>query len=238
MENRSGFRITPQVILGALIVALGVIFLLDNFDIVRGREIIRYWPVLLIAFGVSKLVDPGRSRSRLVGFIFTFVGAALLADRMYILNFHLWDWWPLIIVIIGGTMIWRSLQREGSLSTGAPRPGDPADGSRTVSGMAFMGGLRRTCNSKDFRGGELTAIMGGCEIDLRECVIKEEYAVLDMFAFWGGIEVKVPGEWTVVIEGTPLLGGFDDKTRPPLGGDARRLIIKGHAIMGGVEISN
>ena len=104
--------------------------------------------------------------------------------------------------------------------------------------MAFMSGIRRTVTSQDFQGGELTAIMGGCEIDLRQASIKSGEAVLDVFAFWGGIDLKVPLDWSVDLAGTPLLGGFDDKTRPPQGGSTKRLVIKGYAIMGGIQIAN
>ena len=114
----------------------------------------------------------------------------------------------------------------------------PPDTDSAISGTAVLSGIRRTSSSQDFRGGELTAIMGGCEIDLRQASIKEGDAVIDVFAFWGGIDLKVPLDWSVVVQGTPLLGGFDDKTRPPQGGSSKRLVIKGYAIMGGVEISN
>ena len=112
------------------------------------------------------------------------------------------------------------------------------DSSSTINGMAFMSGIRRTVTSQDFQGGELTAIMGGCEIDLRQASIKSGEAVLDVFAFWGGIDLKVPLDWSVDLAGTPLLGGFDDKTHPPQGGSTKRLVIKGYAIMGGIQIAN
>ena len=38
-----------------------------------------------------------------------------------------------------------------------------------------------------------------------------------MFAFWGGIEIKVPEDWTVVTRVMPLMGGVEDKTRAPPG---------------------
>jgi hypothetical protein len=132
-------------------------------------------------------------------------------------------------------LIWRSFERHTTPRADMIPSTDPG---ATMSGIAFMSGFKRTSNSQDFRGGELTAIMGGCEIDLRQATIKDGDAVIDVFAFWGGIEMKVPLDWSVVVEATPLLGGFDDKTMPPQGGSAKRLIVKGYAIMGGVEISN
>ena len=99
-----------------------------------------------------------------------------------------------------------------------------------------MGGYRRMNNSKDFKGGELTAIMGGLEIDLREASLKGD-AVIDIFALMGGVEMRVPEDWLVIIEGFPFMGGFEDKTRPPKE-STKHLIIKGTAMMGGIEIKN
>ena len=55
-----------------------------------------------------------------------------------------------------------------------------------------MGGVNRTSNAPDFRGGDMMAFMGGCEIDLRQARIAAGPAVIDAFAFWGGVEIQVP----------------------------------------------
>ncbi|MCP4562556.1 MAG: cell wall-active antibiotics response protein, partial [Bosea sp.] len=110
---------------------------------------------------------------------------------------------------------------------------------------AILGGATRTSNSADFRGGDMVAFMGGCDINLRQARIAQSPAVIDAFAFWGGVEIKVPEQWSVSVRGVPLLGGYEDNTRPPLAEDElaadeprQELIIKGFAIMGGVEIKN
>jgi predicted membrane protein len=82
--------------------------------------------------------------------------------------------------------------------------------------------------------------MGGCEIDLRDASIAaDSTAVIDCFAFWGGIDVRVPEDWTVMLEVTPLMGGIEDKTRPAQQGTSgKRLHVRGFAIMGGIVIKN
>jgi hypothetical protein len=79
--------------------------------------------------------------------------------------------------------------------------------------------------------------MGGCEIDLRNAGIDGD-ATIDVFAMWGGIEIRVPETWTVVGRVTPLLGGFEDSTRALPGAGNQRLIVRGLVIMGGIEIKN
>jgi hypothetical protein len=105
-------------------------------------------------------------------------------------------------------------------------------GSKTGSGGAGGGPQR------DFKGGRAMAVMGGCEIDLRRASMPEGQEVMvDVFVMWGGIEIKVPEDWVVVNHGTAILGGFENKTRP-LPGAAKRLVVTGTAIMGGVEVKN
>ena len=53
----------------------------------------------------------------------------------------------------------------------------------------------------------------------------------------GGIEIKVPEDWTVVCKGFPVMGGFEDTTKPR-GDTGKRLVVRGLALMGGVEVHN
>jgi predicted membrane protein len=107
-----------------------------------------------------------------------------------------------------------------------------------VDCFALLGASRRRSVSQDFRGGSLFAMMGGCELDLRQASIRSGQAVLDAVAMWGGIEIKVPQDWTVALHGTPILGSFDDKTVHVGGDGSKVLVVKGAAIMGGVEVKN
>ena len=116
-------------------------------------------------------------------------------------------------------------------STRAAAPHD--NSAMTV--VAIMSGVTRGNNSPAFRRADVFAFMGGCEIDLRKAAINGE-AIVDLFCLWGGIEIRVPEDWTVVSQIVPLMGGVDDKTRPPQTASAHRLTLRGMALMGGVEI--
>ena len=101
----------------------------------------------------------------------------------------------------------------------------------------MMGGLQRTNNSAGFLGGDLTAIMGGCEVNLTAARLDQSDAVINVFAMWGGIVIRVPEDWGVIGRVTPIMGSYEDKTRPPR--EAKhRLIVRGTALMGGVEVKN
>jgi predicted membrane protein len=79
--------------------------------------------------------------------------------------------------------------------------------------------------------------MGASEIDLRKASIEGAEVVLDTFAVWGGIEIRVPTDWTVESRGVAVMGAFEDSSRRPDDG-RKKLIITGYAVMGGVEVKN
>lgn len=230
MNQQQTYRATPQVIVGILIIAVGVLFILDRMEVLYARDYLRYWPVILIVFGVSRFLQPG-NQGKLFGGVVAIIGTLLLLDKLDVLEFRVWDLWPLILVFIGGSVLWRALQRQNTVT-------GPGNREPSLHGFAFWSGIDRKCDTQDFQGGELTAIMGGCEIDLRNAAIKNGEAVLDVFAFWGGIELKVPEHWRVVLDANPIMGGIEDKSRTPDATNAPRLVIRGTLIMGGMEIRN
>jgi predicted membrane protein len=230
VEHAQIRRSVPQLILGLVIVTVGVLLTLDTLGIVDANVTLRFWPAAIIALGLAKLWQGWRYQSGLIGgTILTGIGLWLLFDELDLIAASVWQLWPVVLVVLGGIIVWRSLN--------APPPA-PKDDNSTISAVAVLSGVARGNNSTAFRGGDLTAIMGGCEIDLRKAQIHGE-AVIDVFAMWGGIEIRVPEEWTVIGQVTPFMGGFDDKTRPsPQGTSAHRLVVRGFIMMAGVEVKN
>lgn len=223
-------RLTPHLMFGLLIILVGVVFTLDNLNLAEANDYLRYWPAGLIAIGLAKLweVRTGRG-SALGGGLFIIAGVWMLLDSMDLIDVSFLDFWPLLLVMVGGMIVWQGIRGRQHRAT--------ASTDATVNAIAVLSGVNRGSNSTAFRGGELTAFMGGCEIDLRQASINGE-AVIDVFAMWGGIEIRVPENWTVIGRVTPLLGGFEDQTRPTQGATAHKLVVRGVVLMGGVEVKN
>ena len=232
MENNTN-RASSQVVLGLLVVGMGVLFLLDNLDILNFRHAIGFWPLVFIVTGCAALFGNGPRSGNYLGGVLIAVGVLMILGR---LGFFYVSWgtlWPLVMIALGGLVLYRSLG-PGRVARPAAAAGAGADS--VVDIVAVLGGFERRISTQDFRGGEITAVMGGCALDLREASIVKE-AVINVFTIWGGINIKVPPDWTVVLNGTPLMGGFSEKTVAPPDG-SKRLVITGYAIMGGVEVRN
>ncbi len=221
--------LTPQLVLGVIIAVAGVLLTLDNMGVAHAGDYLRYWPVGLIAIGLVKLWQAGQGRcGGLGGALLVGAGTLLLLDALDMIRLSIDAIWPMLLVFFGMSMVWRGWRGHRAA---------PSDDAALVSSIAVLGGLKRGNSSRAFRGGDLTAIMGGCEVDLRQAAIDGE-AVIDVFAMWGGIEIRVPEDWSVSNRVMPLLGGVDDKTHPPPGAAAHRLVLRGFAIMGGIEVKN
>ncbi len=224
-----------KIMIGVLIICAGTAFLLQNFGYLENIDVWDFWPVLLILLGLSHLVQPSGSRQAFSGVILVTIGGLFLLDNLNIIPYGFSDFWPVILILVGIFII------KNAVWTGA---GKTAASSDFVNLSLIMGGGDYKFNTKNFKGGKVTAIMGGGTIDLRGADIQEEGAILDTFAFWGGIEIKVPENWLVTVQGSPLLGGFDNKAAGPVNGIAnaekrvKKLLIKGTAIMGAIEIKN
>ena len=238
-----------RIVFGLFFAWLGVLFFLDQVGWIDIGNWWRFWPVLLIVLGLVKLLTPPH-RSWFGGIFLMALGGFFLSSEFHI--FHLqWRYvYPAFIVVGGLAMVFRGLRWSGT-SCG----GDNVTTGGTMTGFAILGGVERKVTSQDFRGGDATAILGGCDIDLRGASIAPgTVATLDCFAFWGGIEIKVPADWTVEVSGVPILGGFADSRKEtpsiiggignfasrsaPVSPGEKRLKVKGMAMMGGVEVKN
>ncbi len=226
-------RRNPQsrLILGAALLIFGALALLDNLALFHFGLTLRFWPVLFIIIGALKISKSQTTSGYVIGGAFIFFGTMLSLHHMGLISFRMRDWWPVFIILAGLLVIFKD--RQGSPFSN----GDLKNSDHYSNLVAFMSGNQTQNMSKDFQGGELTAVMGGIELDLRLAEMQSTQVVINVFAIWGGITLKVPQGWTVVSQVVPILGGADDGTLPPTQRD-KILLITGYAIMGGIEIKN
>ena len=207
-RRRSG----GQALAGLLLLSVGALLFAQNLEVVNLRQYWRYWPVLPLALGLLKLLLGTTRGDKVFGVVLTAFGGGQLAR---VLGY--WSPGPADLVAMSLIAIGVYFVVRGVL--GRPEVDIKAESLDWVSGFAVMAGFERSNNSQNFRGGDLTAVMG-------------------VFVMWGGIELRVPDDWTVDLRGMPILAGFVDKTRPPAIATDKRLVIRGLALMGGVEIKN
>jgi hypothetical protein len=224
-EPAADFRVTPRLVIGLAIMLAGFLLALDSLGFADAGQVFRFWPLALVAVGVTKLLGSASQRSG--AFLLIVLGTALLALNLGWLSFPRVA--AIVLFLVGARIAWKALSPRAEVAA--------TGGGSTLDVVAILGGSKRAFGGSDFKGGQAFAFMGGSEIDLRRATMARDEAVLDVFVFWAGLEVKVPEDWEVVSRGIPLLGGFVDNTRHSPGAQ-KRLVITGMAIMGGVEVKN
>lgn len=298
MYRRSGRA--PGMFFGLVILALGVIFLLDQQGILPAHIAFRYfWGLVLMAWGVEIVVSSRHSNSWFWGIVIIIFGAGSLVTQLGIFHFWAVSFWPLLLIAIGAVLI---LQRIGIIPPGGPfyhrnwggpvgsgitgtpgtpgapgRPGGippwppapppapnmPGPPNPTAQGfaggyaassdadsgfadaafsqVAVLSGFKRRITSQKFRFANVSAVLGGFEIDLTRADIDGEEAVVQVHCVLGGGEIRIPDSWKVLVETDTIGGGFSDETffhpgdpaKPP-----KRLVVRGTLVFGGIVIKN
>ena len=226
-KNSSG-----RIMGGLILIGLGVLFLLDQLGRIDFGDLFSdYWPVILILLGLGSLASHG-FRNTEGGWVLIFLGAFFLLLNLEIFGRDIWRYWPIILIALGLWILFKAsiLPSRHNL----PRvTTDDLDASSILSG-----GTRRV-DSQSFRGGKATCILGGMEIDLREARLAQDKATLEVTAILGGLEIWVPRDWQVTVEGNPILGSIEDKHRSTTPAPTpQTLFVRATAILGGIEIKN
>ncbi len=236
-NNRGHHQHISGMVFGVLIIALGVLLLLDGMGILAPFGVWDFWPLALVFVGAVNLFLPSAAPHRVFGGLLIAGGGVLQLHKLELLNISMSVVWPVFVILIGIYVFystWFVRKQQADVDEDSPD---------TVSEIAIFSGSETINNSADFKGGELLALMGGCSLDLSRANMQGEQVVLYARAFMGGIDIRVPEDWDVTIKGLGILGGYEDKTRRAKSHGKepeahKRLIIKGYAIMGGVDIKN
>ena len=225
-----------QMVVGLFVIAVGMLFLLDNLGWIDFDFTLHLWPTALIFFGILKIMQTNTRSGIIVGGALIGVGGLLMLDEAGLIFISWHTMWPVLMIVAGLAVVFKSSTSKQLTDSSFGLTSRESNDS-VVNLTAIMGGYKSRITTPDFKGGEITTVMGGCDLDLRQSSINGA-AVLNVFALFGGITIKVPIDWTVVLEGTPIMGGFEEKTVPPGAGSTKRLVIRGYAIMGGMEVRN
>lgn len=212
---------------GLIFLLFGTGFLLHQLNIWDFPEILgNWWPLILIVIGIVQLTNRTNA-SWIPGFLFIVVGGLFLINQWINLNIGAIIW-PLIFIFIGLVIIFtRGKQNK------------PISSDNAIDTFALFSGTEIISQANQFEGGSATAIFGGSEIDLRDAVVPESGATLELTTIFGGISIRPPENARVEITGLPIFGGWENKARRHVNEeDLPVLHLKCLTICGGVEVKD
>lgn len=222
-----------RIFAGILIIVIGTLFLLGNLGKIDVGDLLsEYWPLILIVIGLWHILVHN-FRQLGTGIILIAIGGAFMLIKWGILGIDFWKFfWPALIISVGLWILFKPRFKgyEGKI---------PGFKEADLDDFVLFAGIKRRLESKEFHGGKATALFGGIEIDFYNAKLAGNQATVDLTAMFGGIDVRVPRNWKVVVDSHALLGGVDDKhkTDSPDQIEAT-LFIKATAIFGGIDIKN
>lgn len=229
-------NMSTRLLIGIVLIIFGSIFILDNYGLIN-FDVPYYiwsWETVFILIGLVLLVS---SRHKLPGFIFAGIGLFNLFP----------DFWPIALIAVGLYLILRKNSKPslefkfGKYDSEKENKSDSKIDPDKIEDVSIFGGSTKSFLTQNFKGGDITAIFGGSEINLIESSLAEGTQVLEITTIFGGSTLIIPNNWNVELDIVPIFGGFTDNrikdpnlTRPT----DRKLIIKGTLIFGGGELKN
>jgi len=218
---------------GLLIILIGVLFLLGalgKLDV--GHILSIYWPLILIFIGLWILIAYN-FQNMLTGIILIVIGGFFMLNNLDVLEHKVWYYfWPLLIIAVGFWIIFRPGLRAG-------RKKIPEIKEDDLNAFIIFAGMNRRIESQKFQGGKATAIFGGMELDFTQAGLAGNEATVELTTVFGGIELRLPKEWEVIVDSIPIFGAVEDKRKPvPKTETSSKLYVKATAIFGGIEIKS
>ncbi|GGI28581.1 LiaF transmembrane domain-containing protein [Pedobacter mendelii] len=254
MENSNNNNLstnrTGRMLSGLVIVFIGLAFLLDNmgFDIPHW---VFSWHTLLIVIGL--FVGVRRNFKGAGWLIMVLIGSYFTIDDITGLNFDASKYALGIgLVILGGYLIfkpkgeWKRRKRNrftdsfNSTAENEPLIDDKNSNNHDfVEATAVFGGSNQIVYSKNLKGGDVTVVFGGADLNFIQADFTESIA-LDATAIFGGIKLVVPQNWIIKSNVTPIFGSVEDKRGHliPTGEVQKTLVIDGTVMFGGIEIKS
>ena len=231
-----------KILIGALLIIIGLFSAAGNFLPVpfQFTHYLFSIPGLMMLFGVIILI---RHKNSTGGLVLLIIGGYWFLTRFTDLPIRMYfsDYWPILIIGLG---IYIILKRENNRTYTEPtengtNPNTDFESKIDIDYLDevnILGGGRKVLNTDNFRGGKITAFMGGTDIDLHECSLAEGTNIIDLTIIFGGIDFIVPRDWKVIVNVTSIFGGFDDKriiNVNQIQESNKILIIRGFVLFGG-----
>jgi len=225
--NQKVDRYHPGLLTGGVLIAVGVLLLLDQMGIIS--HWFSFWAAVFFFAGFVNVVGSCKGQGRMWGALLMAVGVVLELDYIGVARIRFETIWPVFVIAAGLILVWRAYIQPADTTGGVLSP--------HLNVFAIWGGGEYRIRARNFRGGDLMAFMGGFDVDLRDADIEGNEAVINVNCLMGGGVIRVPETWAVSMRVAAFMGGHSLKAREGPQ-PTKTLIIRGFAIMGGVEVRN
>ncbi len=220
---------------GVIILCIGLFIFLKKMGLELPNWLFS-WPMILIAIGCIMGVK-GKFQG-IAWFIVTMVGCIFLVGDIVPFDWNLRRFiWPSILILIGIYIIGRSTSKKSQYEK-IFSADDSANSDDFIQATTIFSGTNKVILSKNFKGGNVTTVFGGTELNFSQADIEGE-VFLEITTLFAGVEIIVPSSWDVRVDVNTVFGGIEDKRIvPPAIPSNKTLILKGSCTFGGVDLKS
>lgn len=214
-----------DIVLGAILIIAGVIFLGNEFDFWNIKLFFKgWWTLFIIVPSVLGLCEKGNKVSAILGLL---IGVLLLFAARDIIR---WSsvgkiFLPALLIIIGVSIIFKRNFKMSKI--------DNKYGKNNY--IAIFSGSEENISNQKFEGTNITAIFGGVELDLRNAIIEKD-VVINCTTVFGGIDIMLPDNVKVKTSGVPVFGGVENKKENSKEDKAPTVYINYVCVFAGVDL--
>lgn len=219
------------VVFGSALVLLGVVLSGNALGLWSADVMFDGWWTLFLI--IPALVSIVEQRPNPGNLILLGVGLLLLADAQRLLgDVSVWSmFFPLVIVVVGATVLWKGVVGSKPLVDSEGRPMHP--GNRV---SAAFSGATAVYTGLPFTGAVTQAMFGGVELDLRGAIITED-VLIDATSLFGATEIIVSPGTKVDLNSVGIFGGSDSNAEAPHSGAPGPIVhVRSTAIFGGLDV--
>jgi hypothetical protein len=247
-SQNDGWSNFPRSFLaGALIIAVGLFLLAKSLGFLPYNvDLENLWPLILISIGIIRVIFPSSADSYFWGSVMILVGAFFQAHYFHLITVPIEEMWPIIPIIIGLKIILRPVFTSGKkYHSGYVHCGrndstfvhnNVLSDDKVAISLVLSSG-KYMYSSASLKGGYISVSLAGCEVDFTKANFESDTITLDVNVLLGGVEMRIPETWSVSYAGTPVLGAFENKTRP-VTAPSKNLLIRGSITLAGIEVKN
>ena len=229
---------------GALVIAIGVLFLLNSTGVADLDGVLDWWPSLIILYGAWRLVA-SRFRGLFWPILLIAIGAFLQLGQLG-LNIDWGRFWPVALIAVGILILSGGMRRRKRRRRSTTGPGSSTiiDVDVSTSQDADDATLHTVVGSQDriisgdFQSGSVNIVMGSGTLDMRDARILDRPATLEVSVVIGEVKIRVPADWKVRIVNSIQVGEAKDMRARQNDDDNPDLIIKGSLKMGGLQVTD
>jgi len=232
---RHSHSATSKIAIGVVLILLGFVLVIRNTGFLPHyfESILFSWQMLLIAIGFVMTLGSG---NKTPGLIVMAVGGFFILPELFNAPFRTYRlFWPAVLIIIGVIVLSNArFLRKDNWKKAEDYSSD------LIDMVNIFGGGERRLLSQNFRGGKITCIFGGGEIDLTSARLATGSNELEISCVFGGVSLIVPSDWNIITDVTPVLGGFSDQRKTAVSAIdmSKTLVITGAVVFGGGEVKS